>query len=155
MSEQNGDEILVKVIDECDDKQISKTECNECDKCDDKQISKTQSNESNESNKKISITDLTWDMHNFVTSKGWYDTNSTRQQTPRNIAVSLSLEVAEVLEHFQWGDWVNSSTNKQLLAGELADVSLYLFQLASLTGIDLETAIRDKLTENHKREWSE
>jgi NTP pyrophosphatase (non-canonical NTP hydrolase) len=103
--------------------------------------------------KKISINDLTWDMHNFVTKKGWYNSDSTRQQTPRNIAISLSLEAAEILEHFQWDDWVDAPTNKKSLAGELADVSLYLFQLASLTGIDLEIAIQDKLKENENREW--
>jgi 8-oxo-dGTP diphosphatase len=104
---------------------------------------------------KISINDLTCEMHNFVTSKGWYDPNSTRQQTPRNIAISMSLEVSEVLEHFQWGDWGdwNDETNKKSLEKELADVSLYLFQLASLTGINLEEAIQDKLKENQLREW--
>jgi 8-oxo-dGTP diphosphatase len=105
--------------------------------------------------KKYSISDLTWDMHTFVTSKGWYDHNSTRQQTPRNIAISMSLEVAEVLEHFQWDDWKDNPTNKKSLGKELADVSLYLFQLAALTGIDLEEAIKDKLKENQSREWDD
>jgi NTP pyrophosphatase (non-canonical NTP hydrolase) len=94
-------------------------------------------------------------MHNFVTSKGWYNPESTRQQTPRNIAISMSLEVSEVLEHFQWGEWNDDETNKKSLGKELADVSLYLFQLASLTGIDLESAIQDKLKENQSREWKE
>jgi NTP pyrophosphatase (non-canonical NTP hydrolase) len=41
------------------------------------------------------------------------------------------------------------------LAGELADVALYLLQLASVSGIDLEQAILDKLEQNHQREWPE
>ena len=41
------------------------------------------------------------------------------------------------------------------LAGELADVSLYLLQLASVTGIDLERAILDKLDVNYTRTWDE
>ncbi len=48
--------------------------------------------------------ELTEAMHQFVSQKGWYRPDSLRPQTPRNIAVSLCLESAEVLEHFQWGD---------------------------------------------------
>jgi len=39
------------------------------------------------------------------------------------------------------------------LASELADVSLYLLQLAMVSGIDLEQAVLDKLEVNHKRKW--
>ncbi len=89
-------------------------------------------------------------MHAFVRSKGWYDDDSPKPQTPRNLAASLAIEAAEVLEHFQWRE---SSADQQELAGELADVALYLMQLASVTGIDLEKAILDKLAHNQTREW--
>ncbi len=89
-------------------------------------------------------------MHAFVASKGWYDNNSPKPQTARNLAASLAIESAEVLEHFQWREDVK---DPQALAGELADVALYLLQLASVTGIDLEQAILDKLVLNHTREW--
>ncbi len=89
-------------------------------------------------------------MHAFVASKGWYDNDSPKPQTARNLAASLAIESAEVLEHFQWREDVKDS---QALAGELADVALYLLQLASVTGIDLEQAILDKLALNHTREW--
>lgn len=88
-------------------------------------------------------------MHAFVRSKGWYEPDSLRPQTPRNLAASLSIEAAEVLEHFQWGDTIAPDE----LAGELADVALYLLQLASVTGIDLEQAVLDKLAINATREW--
>ncbi len=90
-------------------------------------------------------------MNAFVAAMGWYDDDSPWQQTPRNIAVSLSLEAAEVLEHFQWGD----EADPDALAEELADVALYLLQLAYLTGIDLEQAIADKLAYNYTRKWPE
>lgn len=89
-------------------------------------------------------------MERFVHAKGWDEPGSPRQQTPRNIAISLCLESAEVLEHFQWSD---SSVKPQDLAGELADVALYLLQLARINGIDLEQAIRDKLDLNYGRTW--
>lgn len=89
-------------------------------------------------------------MHQFVAAKGWYDPDSPKPQTPRNLAASLAIEAAEVLEHFQWREAVKEP---QALAGELADVALYLLQLASVCQIDLEQAILDKLALNHTREW--
>jgi NTP pyrophosphatase (non-canonical NTP hydrolase) len=52
------------------------------------------------------------------------------------------------LEHFQWSNEVN---NTDELRGELADVALYLLQLASITGVDLEKAILEKLQINYDR----
>ena len=89
-------------------------------------------------------------MHAFVHSKGWYEPDSKRPQTPRNLAISLSLEANEVLEHFQW---VDDLKEKDELASELADVALYLLQLASVSRIDLEQAILKKLEANANREW--
>ena len=60
------------------------------------------------------------------------------------------LEAAEILEHFQWRE---EAKDKKELASELADVALYLLQLASVSGIDLEQAILDKLKINASREW--
>lgn len=91
-------------------------------------------------------------MHAFVSSKGWYEHDSPKPQIPRNLAASLVIEAAEVLEHYQWREDI---ADKQALAGELADVALYLLQLASISGIDLEQAILDKLEENQSREWPE
>jgi NTP pyrophosphatase (non-canonical NTP hydrolase) len=98
----------------------------------------------------MNIIDLTECMHTFVRSKGWYEPGSPRPQTPRNLAISLSLEANEVLEHFQWKDDLK---NKDELASELADVTLYLLQLASICGIDLEQAVLQKLEVNADRSW--
>ncbi len=92
---------------------------------------------------------LTDAMHAFVESKGWYAPDSPHPQTPKNLAISLTIEAAEVLEHFQWGD----TADKTALAGELADVLLYLLQIASLSGIDLGQAVLDKLKINDRRQW--
>ncbi len=93
---------------------------------------------------------LTIKMHEFVRSKGWYEPDSPRPQTPRNLAISLSLEANEVLELFQWQD---ETPARDQLASELADVALYLLQLASISGIDLEQAVLRKLETNANREW--
>jgi NTP pyrophosphatase (non-canonical NTP hydrolase) len=98
----------------------------------------------------MDIPQLTEKMDAFVRSKGWYEPESPRPQTPRNLAISLSLEAAELLEHFQWCD---ESRDKAALESELADVCLYLLQLAQVCGIDLEHATLDKLDVNSGRVW--
>ena len=98
----------------------------------------------------MDIKELTQHMQAFVESKGWYTAGSKRPQTPRNLAISLALEAAEIMEHFQWHENVN---NKEELAGEIADVTLYLLQLAAVTGIDVEQAVLKKLELNASREW--
>ncbi len=106
----------------------------------------------------MTLAELTEAMHAFVRAKGWYEPNSPHPQTLQNLSISLSLEAAEVLETFQWRDRSPDSLTDQeraALASELADVALYLLQLASLSGIDLEQAIRDKLTINYDRTWNE
>ncbi len=98
----------------------------------------------------MDIKELTNRMHAFVRSKGWYEPDSKRPQTPRNLAISLSLEANEVLEHFQWSEDLK---DRDELASELADVALYLLQLASISRIDLEQAILTKLETNANRKW--
>jgi NTP pyrophosphatase (non-canonical NTP hydrolase) len=92
---------------------------------------------------------LTNAMHAFVESKGWYQPESPHPQTSKNLAISLALEASEVLHLYQWGD----TADTRALAGELADVMLYLLQIASLNGIDLGQAVADKLKLNQTRTW--
>jgi len=103
-------------------------------------------------NKQLTIEELTDKMNQLVKSKGWYEADSKRPQTARNLAISLSLEAAEILEHFQWRD---EAQNKDELASELADVALYLLQLASVSNIDLEAAILNKIEINKMRTWDD
>lgn len=98
----------------------------------------------------MNLKQLTDEMHRFVTAKGWYNDESPRSQTPRNLAISLVLEASEVLEHFQWGE---NAADLDELQDELADVALYLLQLSSISGIDLEQAILTKLRKNYHRTW--
>ncbi len=98
--------------------------------------------------KGLTLAELTDEMNRFVEAMGWYRPDTLYPQTPRNIAISLTLEAAEVLEHFQWGE---RPEDLRALAEELADVALYLLQLADRTGVDLEQAILDKLAYNYRR----
>jgi len=98
----------------------------------------------------MDIKQLTEEMHHLVEAKGWYAEDSKRPQTPRNLAVSLAIEAAEILEHFQFTDEIK---DKDELGAELADVTLYLLQLASVSGIDLEDAVLKKIEVNKTRTW--
>jgi len=98
----------------------------------------------------VDIETLTEAMHDFVESKGWLAEDSPKQQTQRNLAISLVLEATEVLEHFQWDE---NSSQPDELADELADVMLYLLQLASFSNIDLGEAVMAKLQKNYARDW--
>ena len=63
--------------------------------------------------------------------------------SPRSLAISVALEAAELLEHFQWSD--NPVGNKQDLADEMADIFIYLFEFAQATDINIVEAIQHKL----------
>jgi NTP pyrophosphatase (non-canonical NTP hydrolase) len=98
----------------------------------------------------MELKDLSAEMTRFVETKGWNDDDTPKPQTGRNLAISLSVEAAEVLELFQWTD---DLPEKPALASELADVCLYLLQLASVAEIDLEQAVLEKLEQNYGRSW--
>jgi len=100
----------------------------------------------------MNITELTQHMDDFVRAKGWYEADTPHPQTPRNLAASICIEAAEILEHFQWNGDIK---DRAALAGELADVMLYLLQLGKITGIDLEQAVLDKLKVNYNRTWDQ
>ena len=71
---------------------------------------------------------------------------------PKNLAVSVAIEAAELLEHFQWKNEAQVAEhvrqNKQQVSEEIADVAIYLLELADNLGIDLVQAIHAKLDKN-------
>ena len=76
--------------------------------------------------------------------------------SPRNLAVSISLEASELLEHFQW--ITDEKSSKQVaeerrtqIATEIADVAIYLLELSDNLGIDLKQAIEAKLQSNAEK----
>ena len=100
----------------------------------------------------MDLKELTEQMQALVSAKGWDRPASPKPQMPRNLAISLVLEASEVLELFQWQD---ETADQAALAGELADTLLYLLQLASVSGIDLEQAVLEKIAQNYTRQWPE
>lgn len=91
-------------------------------------------------------------VHNFVDERDWY-----RYHTPKNLAMSIAIETAELMEHFQW---LSTEESKALIenddaraeiADELADVLIYALSFANSTGIDVSDAILRKLDRNQTR----
>jgi NTP pyrophosphatase (non-canonical NTP hydrolase) len=91
-------------------------------------------------------------MQQFVAAREW-----ERFHTPKNLVMGLSVEAAELAEHFLWIDneasrsVVNDAAELSAVADEMADVACYLLALSSTLGIDLSDAILGKLVKNaHK-----
>jgi NTP pyrophosphatase (non-canonical NTP hydrolase) len=85
----------------------------------------------------------------FVDERDW------RQfHTPKNLAMSLAIEAAELMEHFQWVDVAESTTRgrdparRGEIADEIADVCCYLLSLVNVLDLDLSEAVRSKLLKN-------
>lgn len=74
---------------------------------------------------------------------------------PKNLAVSLMIEAAELLEHFQWKEREEVEkyviSHKEEISDEIADVAVYLAELADNLGIDLLKAMENKLEKNAKK----
>ena len=96
------------------------------------------------------IQELQAALRQFASERDWDQFHS-----PKNLAASLSIEAAEVLEHFQWLTEEQSrqldAAQRQAVAEEIADELLYLLQLADKLGIDPLQAAREKLALNAER----
>lgn len=79
----------------------------------------------------------------FTQDRDWEQFHS-----PVNLAKSIVIESAELLEHFQWAD---DSFDLEEVAQELADVLIYCYQLADILGLDVEQIIHSKLDLNEEK----
>jgi len=88
----------------------------------------------------------------FVAERDWEQFHS-----PKNLSMSLAIEAAELMEHFQWLSTEQSrgvSEHPKKLAevsSELADVLCYGFAMANQLRIDLTMAVRDKMLKNEQK----
>ena len=89
-------------------------------------------------------------LRQFAVERDWDQFHS-----PRNLAIALTVEASELLEHFQWiRDESPADLSTEQLAAvreELADVLLYLIRLADKLNVDLEAAAEDKLKKNAEK----
>ncbi len=97
----------------------------------------------------MDIKDVCSRMDTFVQKKGWYKDISKKPQTPKNLATSLSIEAAELLECFQWKEFAD----KDAVSEELADIIMYAAQISNVMNIDLNMALENKFQKNLERHW--
>jgi NTP pyrophosphatase (non-canonical NTP hydrolase) len=88
----------------------------------------------------------------FVQRRDW-----GQFHTPKNLAMSLAIEAAEVMEHFQWLTPEQSRAvagqpeRLAEVAEELADVLAYLLAMANELGLDLAAALEAKMAKNEQK----
>ena len=91
-------------------------------------------------------------LEEFAKARDWEQFHS-----PKNLAMALTGEVGELVELFQWlteaqsRDAMKDPVQAQRIREEMADVMLYLVRMASVLGVDLDGAVRDKLVKNAKK----
>ncbi len=88
----------------------------------------------------------------FVDERDWH-----RFHAPKNLAMSMAIEAAELMEHFQW---ISAEESRRIaddprrlaeVGEELADVLCYALAMSNELGLDISTTIRDKMVKNGKK----
>jgi NTP pyrophosphatase (non-canonical NTP hydrolase) len=83
-------------------------------------------------------------VHRFNDERDWHQFH-----TPQNVAASIAIEVAELLEHFQWTTEPEPTAKRRSqVVEELADVVIYCLTMANALDVDLSQAVRRKLAQN-------
>lgn len=93
------------------------------------------------------LDELTSEIRAFAQARDWH-----RYHAPKNLVMALSVEVAELMEHFQWltneeSDALDPVARSGVI-DEMADVQVYLLELADRLGVDMVAAVRQKMVKN-------
>jgi len=98
----------------------------------------------------MNLEELAGRLRAFARERDWEQFHA-----PKNLAMALAVEAAELMEHFQWLTEQQSGElpppAKQQVAAELADVFIYTVRLADRLGVDLETEVEAKIRVNAAR----
>ncbi|EIU7140316.1 nucleotide pyrophosphohydrolase [Pseudomonas aeruginosa] len=100
----------------------------------------------------VDVGQLAAALERFAAERNWAQFHS-----PKNLVMTLTGEVGELSEIFQWMDEEQSKDatrhpdTAQAVQDELADVLMYLVRLASVLGVDLDAAARQKLEQNNRK----
>lgn len=95
---------------------------------------------------------LRQEMAQFVAQRDW-----EKFHDPKNLAMSIAIEAAELMEHFQWltsqeaGDAPNDPAALAEIADELSDVLAFVLSLANRCDIDITQALRKKMEANRRK----
>lgn len=101
---------------------------------------------------KTTLADLKRLVAGFIAEREW-----EKYHLPKNLAASILIEAAELMEHFQWTDHAESARlvasreTRGEIADEMADVLAFLLSLSNVTGIDLAAALESKMKRNRRK----
>jgi NTP pyrophosphatase (non-canonical NTP hydrolase) len=102
--------------------------------------------------RETTIDDLKNVVRRFVTERNW-----AGYHDPKNLSMSIAIEAAELMEHFQWlknseiDHELNDPKSREAIEDELADVLAYVLSFANTLNIDLSSALTQKMAKNEKK----
>ena len=89
-------------------------------------------------------------LREFTDARDW-----EKYHSPKHLVMAMSVEMAELMEHFQWMTEQQSlkldTKNREKVALEMADVLIYLVRMADRCGVDLDDAVRKKIVLNGQK----
>ncbi len=89
-------------------------------------------------------------LRDFAAARDW-----EKYHSPKNLVMAMSVEMAELMEHFEWMTEQQSldldDGTKEEVALEMADVLIYLVRMADRCEVDLDDAIKRKIVLNGKK----
>ncbi|WP_010246497.1 nucleotide pyrophosphohydrolase [Acetivibrio cellulolyticus] len=101
---------------------------------------------------KVDLTESMEMLIKFRSEREW-----SQFHTPKNLAMSVAIESAELMEHFQWKNeeetkqYLSSQNNLEKVKEEIADTISYLLLLSTDLGIDLNQTVLDKIKKNEEK----
>lgn len=101
---------------------------------------------------KDTLTALTQRIRAFAEEREWEPFH-----TPKNLAMALAAEAAELMEHFLWCESADSAerledpARRERIAEELADIFIYTLRMADVSGLDLAAAAERKIARNAEK----
>ena len=102
------------------------------------------------SDSNVSVEDLKEEMRQFVAERDWRQFHS-----PKNLSMSIAIEAAELMEHFQWLTQDQSrqldDASTQQVGEELADVLCYALAMANELELDIAKTVREKMEKNRSK----
>lgn len=102
--------------------------------------------------KETTIEEMKVKIKEFIDERDW-----GQYHLPKDVAIAMTIEVAEILEHFRWKndkeieEFIKDPKNKEELGDELADTFMFLIDLSRVCNIDLAEAFERKLKKSSKK----
>ena len=98
----------------------------------------------------IEVDELKQKLREFAAARDW-----EKYHSPKNLVMAMSVEMAELMEHFEWMTEeqsldLNAETRRQVSL-EMADVLIYLVRMADRCEVDLDDAVQRKLLLNGQK----